>query len=47
MADTGNVSDDTYARRSFSMRRMTRAQLWGITAVAVAVIVAVVAYAVV
>lgn len=44
MADTRNAPDDTYARRSFSMRRMKDWQLWAITAVAIAVIVAAILY---
>lgn len=36
--------DDKYARESFSFRTMKRWQLWGITLVAAAVVVALVAY---
>lgn len=36
--------DDTYARDSFSMRRMTRGQVWAITIVAIVIVVGLVIY---
>ena len=44
MATSPKKSDDSYARESFSMRRMTRGQVWAITIVAVAALVAFVIY---
>lgn len=38
-------NDDKYARESFTFRRMKGWQLWSITVVAVAVLVAVLVYA--
>jgi hypothetical protein len=45
MARKQEPPDDTFARESFSMRRMTRGQLWAITIVAVAVLIALTVYA--
>lgn len=39
-----NRKDDPYARGSFGMRGMTRWQLWSITIVSVAIIIAAVFY---
>ena len=36
MAEKQKNSDDPYARGSFSMRRMTRGQIWAIAVVAIA-----------
>ena len=44
MAGNQNKQDDPYARDSFSMRRMTRGQVWAITIVAIIIVVALVAY---
>ncbi|HSM42887.1 MAG TPA: hypothetical protein VK862_19235 [Afifellaceae bacterium] len=42
MAKKENIPDDTYARESFTFRRMTKGQLWSITiAVAVIVVIAI------
>jgi len=44
MAGKQPNADDPYARDSFSMRRMTRGQVWAITIVAIIIVVALVAY---
>lgn len=44
MADNQTKQDDPYARDSFSMRRMTRGQVWAITIVAIVIVVALVVY---
>ena len=45
MARKESLPDDIYARESFTFRRMTRAQLWATTIVAVAVVIAAIVYA--
>lgn len=45
MARKQQIPDDTYARESFTFRRMTRGQVWAITIVAAAILVGLVAYA--
>lgn len=44
MSENQQNRDDPYARDSFSMRRMTRWQLWAITIVAIVVVVALLVY---
>jgi hypothetical protein len=44
MAGNKTKKDDPYARDSFSMRRMTRGQVWAITIVAIVIVVALIAY---
>lgn len=44
MAQKQPKADDPYARDSFSMRRMTRGQVWAITIVAIVVVVGLVVY---
>lgn len=38
------TNDDTYARQSFTFRRMKRWQLWSITVAAVAIVIALLLY---
>ncbi len=38
--------DDTYARESFTFRRMTRGQVWALTTIVVVVLAGVVVYAI-
>lgn len=45
MAENHNIPDDTYARDSFSLRRMTQGQVWAITIVGIAVLVGLLLYA--
>lgn len=45
MANKPQIPDDTYARKSFTFRRMTRGQAWAITIVAVIILVGGVVYA--
>ncbi len=44
MAKKQPKADDSYARDSFSMRRMTRWQVWAITIVAIVIVVGLVVY---
>ena len=44
MAQHQQVPDDPYARDSFTLRRMTRGQVWAITVVAVLVVIGLLAY---
>ncbi|MGE0333986.1 MAG: hypothetical protein AB7Q76_01745 [Gammaproteobacteria bacterium] len=45
MAKKPQIPDDTYARESFTFRRMTRGQVWAITIVAAIILVGGVVYA--
>jgi hypothetical protein len=45
MAEKERVPDDTFARDSFGMRRMTQGQVWAMTIVAVLVMVGLLVYA--
>jgi hypothetical protein len=47
MAEKERDPDDTYARQSFTFRRMTRAQLWAITIFVVILLAGAVVYALV
>lgn len=42
--NTDNRTGDSYARESFTWRRMRRWQLWGITLVCIALIAGLLAY---
>jgi hypothetical protein len=44
MAKKENIPDDTYARESFTFRRMTKGQLWSITLAVVLLVVIGIAY---
>lgn len=44
MAEEQKRSDDPDARASFGMRRMTRKQVWALTIVSIAIVIALVAY---
>lgn len=44
MAKKQHGLDDPYARDSFSMRRMTRGQVWAITIVSIVIAIGLVAY---
>lgn len=44
MAEKQQGPDDPYARDSFSMRRMTKGQVWAITIVAIVVVVGLLLY---
>jgi len=44
MAENQNGPDDRYARESFSLRRMTRGQVWAITIVSIAAVVGLLVY---
>lgn len=44
MSENQQNRDDPYARDSFSMRRMTRGQVWAITIAAIVIVVALVVY---
>jgi hypothetical protein len=46
MAKKENIPDDTYARESFTFRRMTKGQLWSITLAVVVLVVIAIAYSV-
>lgn len=44
MAGKQQSPDDPYARDSFSMRRMTKGQVWAITIVAIVVLIGLIIY---
>jgi len=44
MAKRQDVPDDTYARESFTFRRMTKGQLWSITLAVIVLAVIAIAY---
>jgi hypothetical protein len=44
MADEKKSTDDPYARDSFTLRRMTRGQVWSITIVAIVILVGLALY---
>lgn len=44
MARNRQIPEDPYARDSFTLRRMTRGQVWAITVVAVLVVIGLLVY---
>lgn len=44
MAKKQDIPDDPYARESFTLRRMTKGQLWSITLAVVVLVVIAIAY---
>jgi hypothetical protein len=45
MAEKQQIPDDEFARDSFSLRRMTQGQVWALTVIGVAILVALLVFA--